>query len=79
MIYCTVKQFADAATPEELFTGQWQNRASVHDEYKTYLDDRWSEGCKNACCGRRSFRSGTRAATSASAPTCTRSALRCGR
>ncbi|WP_434099949.1 ISL3 family transposase [Streptomyces viridosporus] len=44
----TVKKYADAATPEDLFTGQWQNRASVLDAYKTYLDDRWSEGCTNA-------------------------------
>lgn len=44
----TVKQLADAARPEELFTGQWQNRPSVLDEYKTYLDDRWNEGCSNA-------------------------------
>ncbi|MFI2765387.1 ISL3 family transposase [Streptomyces echinatus] len=48
MTYRTVKQFADAATPEELFTGQWQHRSSVLDEYKPYLDDRWSEGCTNA-------------------------------
>ncbi|MEU9558323.1 transposase [Streptomyces fumanus] len=33
---------------EELFTGQWQNRPSVLDDYKPYLDDRWSEGCTNA-------------------------------
>jgi transposase len=44
----TVKRYADATSPEELFTGQWQNRASVLDEYKTYLDDRWSQGCTNA-------------------------------
>ncbi|MDT0454078.1 ISL3 family transposase [Streptomyces hesseae] len=48
MTWRTVKQFADAATPEELFTGQWQNRPSVLDDYKPYLDDRWSEGCTNA-------------------------------
>ncbi|MFD9565333.1 ISL3 family transposase [Streptomyces sp. NPDC059994] len=48
MTYRTVKQFADAATPEELFTGQWQNRPSVLDDYKPHLDDRWSEGCTNA-------------------------------
>ncbi|MGI5478688.1 ISL3 family transposase [Streptomyces lavendofoliae] len=48
MTYRTVKQLADAATPEELFTGQWQNRPSVLDDYKPYLDDRWSEGCTNA-------------------------------
>jgi transposase len=48
MTYRTVKQLADAATPEELFTGQWQNRPSVLDDYKSYLDDRWNEGCTNA-------------------------------
>ncbi|MER6151578.1 ISL3 family transposase [Streptomyces hirsutus] len=48
MTYRTVKQFADAAAPEELFTGQWQKRPSVLDDYKPYLDDRWSEGCTNA-------------------------------
>ncbi|MHC0432994.1 ISL3 family transposase [Streptomyces sp. O3] len=48
MTYRTVKQLADAAMPEELFTGQWQNRHSVLDDYKPYLDDRWSEGCTNA-------------------------------
>jgi transposase len=48
MTYRTVKQLADAATPEELFTGQWQNRPSVLDDYKPYLDDRWNEGCTNA-------------------------------
>ncbi|MFE5077621.1 hypothetical protein [Streptomyces halstedii] len=44
----TVKKYADAAQPEDLFTGQWQNRTSVLDEYKTYLDDRWNDGCTNA-------------------------------
>ncbi|MET8677281.1 transposase [Streptomyces sp. NPDC004647] len=44
----TVKRYADAAKPEDLFTGQWQTRASVLDEYKIYLDDRWNEGCTNA-------------------------------
>ncbi|MFC8435526.1 hypothetical protein [Streptomyces sp. NPDC057253] len=43
-----VKRYADATKPEDLFTGQWQTRPSVLDEYKTYLDDRWSEGCTNA-------------------------------
>ncbi|MFE7597888.1 hypothetical protein [Streptomyces sp. NPDC057494] len=28
----TVKQLADAAVPEELFTGQWQSRPSVLDD-----------------------------------------------
>lgn len=44
----TVKRYADAARPEDLFTGQWQTRTSILDEYKPYLDDRWSEGCTNA-------------------------------
>ncbi|MEV7084396.1 hypothetical protein AB0O07_00595 [Streptomyces sp. NPDC093085] len=43
-----VKQFADVARPEELSTGQWQNRPSVLDDYKPYLDERWNEGCTNA-------------------------------
>ncbi|MBW5482634.1 hypothetical protein [Streptomyces bambusae] len=48
MTYRTVKALADAANPEELFRGQWQNRPSVLDEYKPYLDDRWNEGRTNA-------------------------------
>ncbi|MET8747728.1 hypothetical protein [Streptomyces sp. NPDC004728] len=44
----TVKRYADAAKPEDLFTGQWQTRTSVLDEYKTYLDKRWSEDRTNA-------------------------------
>ncbi|GDY49399.1 hypothetical protein SVIO_000220 [Streptomyces violaceusniger] len=48
MTYRTVQRLANAATPEELFTGQWQNRTSVLDEYKPYLDDRWNDGCTNA-------------------------------
>lgn len=48
LTYGTVKQLANAATPEELFTGQWQNRPSVLDDYKPCLDDRWNEGCANA-------------------------------
>lgn len=44
----TVKKYADAAKPEDLFTGQWQNRPSVLDDYKPYLDDRWGEGCTSA-------------------------------
>lgn len=38
----TVKRYAGAARPEDLFTGQWQARTSVLDEYKTYLDERWN-------------------------------------
>ncbi|WP_328493486.1 transposase [Streptomyces sp. NBC_00414] len=48
MTWRTVKQLADAAAPEALFTGQWQNRPSILDDYKRYLDDRWSEGFTNA-------------------------------
>ncbi|MFG2924260.1 ISL3 family transposase [Streptomyces sp. NPDC048305] len=48
MAWHTVKRFADAANPEDLFTGQWQNRPSVLDDYKPYLDDRWNEGATNA-------------------------------
>ncbi|WP_328959044.1 transposase [Kitasatospora purpeofusca] len=39
MTYRTVKTLADAMTPEELFHGQWQNRPSVLDDYKPYLDN----------------------------------------
>ncbi|MEX1658453.1 transposase [Streptomyces pseudovenezuelae] len=48
MTWRPVKQLADAAAPEELFTGQRQNRPSVLDGYKPYLDDRWNEGFTNA-------------------------------
>lgn len=48
MTWRTVNQLAEAAVPEELFTGQWQNRPSVLDDYKPYLDDRWNDGCTNA-------------------------------
>lgn len=34
MTWRTVKQLAEAAAPEELFTGQWQNRPLVLDDYK---------------------------------------------
>ncbi|WP_435807043.1 transposase [Streptomyces canus] len=43
----TVKPFADAATPEDLFRGQWQGRPSKLDAFKPYLDDRWNQGCTN--------------------------------
>ena len=48
MTYRTVKRYADAVTPEELFQGQWQGRPSKLDEFKPYLDERWSDGCTNA-------------------------------
>ncbi|WP_405444387.1 hypothetical protein OG373_21435 [Streptomyces avidinii] len=68
MTWRTVTQLAEAAVPEELCTGQWQNRPSVLDDYKPYLDDRWNEGFTNAW-------SATKAATSASVPTRTEAHL----
>lgn len=44
----TVMRFSRAAAPEEMFTGQWQSRATSLDAYKPYLDQRWQEGCTNA-------------------------------
>ncbi|WP_437061143.1 ISL3 family transposase [Streptomyces sp. enrichment culture] len=44
----TILRFSRAATPEEMFTGQWQSRATRLDAYKPYLDQRWQEGCTNA-------------------------------
>ncbi|MFC9863042.1 MULTISPECIES: hypothetical protein [unclassified Streptomyces] len=44
----TVKLLADAATPEDLFQGQWQGRPSKLDAFKPYLDGRWNQGCTNA-------------------------------
>ncbi|WP_312023990.1 protein kinase domain-containing protein [Streptomyces sp. WAC 04229] len=44
----TVMRFSRATTPEEMFTGQWQSRATPLDAYKPYLDQRWQEGCTNA-------------------------------
>ncbi|MEV0259513.1 ISL3 family transposase [Streptomyces sp. NPDC050732] len=44
----TILRFSRAATPEEMFTGQWQSRATKLDAYKPYLDQRWQEGCTNA-------------------------------
>ncbi|KOT48330.1 transposase [Streptomyces rimosus subsp. rimosus] len=44
----TILRFSRATAPEEMFTGQWQNRATRLDAYKPYLDQRWQEGCTNA-------------------------------
>ncbi|WP_329585164.1 transposase [Streptomyces sp. NBC_01362] len=44
----TILRFSRATTPEELFTDQWQSRATKLDAYKPYLDQRWQEGCTNA-------------------------------
>ncbi len=43
----TILRFSHAATAEEMFTGQWQSRATRLDDYKPYLDQRWQEGCTN--------------------------------
>lgn len=44
----TILRFSRATTPEEMFTGQWQDRATRLDAYKPYLDQCWQEGCTNA-------------------------------
>jgi hypothetical protein len=44
----TIPRFSRATAPEEMFAGQWQNRATRLDDYKPYLDQRWQEGCTNA-------------------------------
>ncbi|WP_240805266.1 ISL3 family transposase [Streptomyces sp. A1547] len=44
----TILRFSRAASPEGMFTGQWQNRATRLDAYKPYLDQRRQEGCTNA-------------------------------
>lgn len=36
-----ILRFSRATTPEELFTGQWQSRATKIDAYKPYLAQRW--------------------------------------
>ncbi|MFF4306902.1 transposase [Streptomyces sp. NPDC001601] len=43
-----LSKFSRATTPEELFTGQWQSRATELDAYKFCLDQRWQEGCTHA-------------------------------
>ncbi|MCB5908839.1 transposase [Streptomyces pinistramenti] len=48
MTLSTILRFSRATTPEEMFTGQWQSRATRLDDYKPYLDQRWQEGCTNA-------------------------------
>ncbi|WP_329359588.1 hypothetical protein [Streptomyces sp. NBC_01483] len=44
----TVKQLAEAAAPEQLFTGQWQNRPSVLDDYKPKFVDSSTGACRGA-------------------------------
>ncbi|MFE0921208.1 hypothetical protein ACFW6M_31515 [Streptomyces nigra] len=48
MTYRTVQWLADAARPEGLFQGQWQNRQTKLDDFKPYLHERCAEGCTNA-------------------------------
>ncbi|WP_218137676.1 ISL3 family transposase [Streptomyces sp. 2131.1] len=48
MTYRTVQRLADAAAPEDLFQGQWQNRRTKLDDFKPYLNERWAEGCTDA-------------------------------
>lgn len=48
MGFSTVLRYAHAAEPEQLFTGQWQNRPTSLDAFKPHLDERWQEGCTNA-------------------------------
>ncbi|MEU3723221.1 transposase [Streptomyces sp. NPDC031705] len=48
MAYRTVQRLADAARPEDLFQGQWQNRPTKLDDFKPYLHERWAKGCTNA-------------------------------
>ncbi|MEU9882579.1 transposase [Streptomyces phaeochromogenes] len=66
----TILRFSRATTPEEMFTGQWQNRATRLDTYKPYPDQRWQEGCTNAGnYGRRSRSRAVPAVTPASVTT----------
>ncbi|MHA6757217.1 transposase [Streptacidiphilus sp. PAMC 29251] len=44
----TVHKYARAATWQEMFHGQWQDRTSILDPHREYLLQRWSEGCHNA-------------------------------
>ncbi|MFI5809229.1 transposase [Streptomyces sp. NPDC051561] len=44
----TIMRFSRAGSPEDMFTGQWQGRATRLDDFKPYLDQRWQEGCTNA-------------------------------
>ncbi|GGZ19296.1 hypothetical protein GCM10010300_74060 [Streptomyces olivaceoviridis] len=48
MTYRAVQRLADAARPEDLFQGQWQNRRTKLDDFKLYLHERWVEGHTNA-------------------------------
>ncbi|MEV2254480.1 hypothetical protein AB0I94_28525 [Streptomyces sp. NPDC050147] len=44
----TILRFSGATTPEEMFTGQWQSRATKLNAYNPYIDQRRQEDCANA-------------------------------
>ncbi|MFF0042945.1 ISL3 family transposase [Streptomyces mirabilis] len=44
----TVRRFAQATTADELLVGKWTGRPSILDPYKSFLHQRWSEGCTTA-------------------------------
>ncbi|WP_405006852.1 hypothetical protein OHV13_24705 [Kitasatospora purpeofusca] len=48
MTYRTAQRLADAATPEGLFQGQWQNCRTKLDDLKPHVNERWAEGCTKA-------------------------------
>ncbi|KOU50307.1 ISL3 family transposase [Streptomyces sp. WM6378] len=43
----TVRKYARDASPEAMLHGQWQNRTSKLDPYRSYLEQRIAEGCTN--------------------------------
>ncbi|GHC72934.1 ISL3 family transposase [Streptomyces cinnamoneus] len=43
----TVRRLAHVGSPDELLVGQWTGRTSIYDPHKTYLHQRWNEGCTN--------------------------------
>ena len=71
----TVQRLADAARPEDLFQGQWQNRRTKLDDFKSYLHERRAEGCTNAWTLWEEIKThGYTGATKPSAPTASSSA-----
>lgn len=66
----TILRFSQATTPEELFTGQWQSRATRLDAYEPNLDQRWRRAVPApGSCGRRSESRAPRTAMATSART----------
>ncbi|MGI5401342.1 ISL3 family transposase [Streptomyces sp. CA-135486] len=41
----TIRRLANAGSADELLVGRWAGRASILDPYKSYLHQRWVEGC----------------------------------